>query len=272
MYKRQDQFLNFNLSEQSKAQSSSYIDLSYGGDYHAPLNPWYQTVMGVGVQHRRFPSADFVDLDRVRANIGFKFDDDYRQFTALLVGGYSQLDGDFNNNDVGIELALKSRLRKPHWSFLSNLRIGRVEYDSPISVQDVNQAIASLGYEWSENRGQYRRLGAVIILGGESALENNSPYGRVLAGLRTFGSRQLSPKLWLLGQAGLQFSDYEGRFFGNQRQDFLTQIYGGLAWRPFDDARWSVQPHLAFYNNHSDIDLFTYDRTEVAVSLVWSSE
>ena len=267
-----DQFLNFRLSDRSRSQSSAYIDLNYGGDYHFPIDHWYQLVMAAGFHHRRLPSAGFVDLDRARAHVGFKFDDDRLQLTTLLVGSYTQLDGSFNNNDIGVEIGLQSLLSNPHWRFLGNLRLARVSYDDDISIQDVDQGILSLGFEWAENEGKFRRLGAVGIVGRDSARESGSPYSRSQLGFRIFGSRQLDERLWLLGQGGALFSDYDGDFFGEQRDDALYQVVAALAWQPFKDPRWSLQPHLAYYKNDSDVDIFEYDRTELGLTLVWSSQ
>lgn len=273
-----DIFLNFRLDERNVAKSSAYFEVGYGAAYSHPLNNWTQALLVIGARHRRQPSAEFVDLDRAQGGAGFRYDDDRWLLTSMFVWSYSELeagygwDGEYNNSDLGVEFNMRRELNDPYWAFIGNLRLARVDYRKSIGIQDVNQALGSLGYEWTEDGGLYRRIGGVLILGMEDAKESGSPYGRMQYGFRLHGSRKVDNDWWLLANGGLLISDYDGKFFGENRDDRLFHAVGALDWRPFVDPRWSIQPHLSFYYNDSKISLFEYDRVEAGITLKWASE
>mgnify|MGYP002277192013 CR=1 FL=1 len=272
-----DTFLNFRLDERNVAQESGYFELNYGYGFHYPLNDRFQAIVEGDARHRRNPSAEFVDMDRIQGAAGLLYDDGLLRVRSVLTAARTELDsgyawdGDFNNADYGLEVNLRRRLRIPEWYFVGEGRLGRVEYRQVIDVQDVDQQLLAAGFEWSEGRHLYRRIGAVLILGNDDARESGSPYGRNRYGLRVYGSRKVHSQLWFLAHGGVVFSGYDGRFFTDSRDDDLYHAVVGLDWRPFVDPRWSLQPHASFYKNSSTIRLFDYDRIEVGLTLRWVS-
>ena len=64
-------------------------------------------------------------------------------------------------------------------------------------------------------------------------------------------------------------TDYDGQFFGMDRED--TQVTAGVAWswqsRPGEGV--NLNPYIRYVNNDSDIDLYQYDRVEGGLTLLW---
>lgn len=272
-----DTFLVFRLDEKNVAQSSGYFEVAYGYGYHHPLNERFQAIITGNARHRRNPSAEFVDMDRIRGELGLHYDDGLLSVRSVFAAARTELeagyawDGEFNNADYGFEASLRRQLRIPEWYFVADGRLGRVEYRQAIDIQDVDQQLVAAGFEWSEGRHLYRRIGAMLILGNEDARESGSPYGRNQYGFRIYGSRQIHSQLWFLAKGGILASNYDGRFFGDSRDDNYLHAIFGLDWRPFVDPRWSVQPHFSYYKNSSSVELFDYDRIELGVTFRWVS-
>lgn len=273
-----DSFLNFQLDERNVAQSSAYYEVSYGASYSHPVANNLRTLLYAGMRHRRQPSADFVNLDRLHGGLGLVYEELDWLLSGTLLYSRSELDGDFpfsgdyNNSETGVEFGTRIQVAAPYLFLIGNLRIARIEYQDDISVQDVDQYLLSTGYEWVEGENMFRRIGVVAIFGSDEARKNSSPYGRDRLGVRVFGSRKMASRLWFMAEGGFVSSGYDGKFFTEERDDDLFRVATALDWRPFADPRLSLQPHISYLKNRSSIELFEYDRTELGVTLRWASE
>ncbi len=66
---------------------------------------------------------------------------------------------------------------------------------------------------------------------------------------------------------GVSRLDYQGKtkFFGVDREDDLYSASISLHWLDFPMPGWRTSARLGHSDNESNVDLYTYDRTELGV-------
>lgn len=272
-----DTFLGFTLDDQNVEQDSVFIGFSHGGIWSNPLTPQLTNYNQFGFNHRRNFSADFVDSDRLAVAASLV----WRQGNTTLNGGLGAsvnyldsdfpFDGDKNQNGLTLDLGARQLLDQ-RWLAGFDLRVGQVRYEDDLEVRDVDQAIYAFTLEHFWPGPRQARLGATLIGGNEDAVQSGSPYGRDQMGLRLTSSWQFTPRARSYVFLGSLDSDYDGPFFGTDREDSQTTAGWYVIWRAFSSANWALVPRLIYTDNSSDIALYEYDRAEIGLSLRWLSD
>lgn len=86
-------------------------------------------------------------------------------------------------------------------------------------------------------------------------------------GLRVGGQTDAFEKLTLFANAGAQVGDYSrvNTYFLNRRADKLYQFTLGSNWHVY--KYWTVRPQLDYARNDSNIVIYSYNRTDVSLTL-----
>lgn len=272
-----DTFLGFTLDDNNVEQDSFFYGFSHGGIWSNPLTPRLTNYNQFGFNHRRNFSADFVNSDRLALATSLVWRQANTTLNAGLAASLNFLDssfvpftGDKNSNSLTLDLGARQVLGD-RWLAGFDLRTGLVRYDE-IEVRDVDQTIYALTVEHLWPGPNQARFGLTLIGGNEDEKESGSPFGRDQTGVRLTSSWLLSPIARSYLYLGSLKSDYDGQFFGEDREDTQTTAGWYLIWRVFPSQNWALVPRLTYTDNSSDIELFEYDRAELGLSIRWLSD
>ncbi len=259
-----DQFLGFVLNEASREADSAYIGAAANAGYRTPLTPDLGWRVDGGLAHREYPDAEFVTQTDLSGRSGLVWSPSAWRFNTDFFGANQWLDGEDNRQILGLDLGLSRAISAAsRWQL--NLRTAAVRYDELLQVQDVNQIIVSSALVWRP-QGARRWQFEVGALGGtEDASDDDSPFGRNLFGAQARATVLIRGWRAQMG-GGLLGSDYDGLFFGEERQDVQVRLNIQMETPPFLGG-WSLTPLLALISNQSDVDLYEYDRLQAGLSL-----
>jgi hypothetical protein len=68
---------------------------------------------------------------------------------------------------------------------------------------------------------------------------------------------------------GVLESDYDGLFFGSARKDTQWTAVLQFEFRDVLTRGLSVTPRVRYVENDSDVELYSYDRTEMGIDVRW---
>ena len=147
---------------------------------------------------------------------------------------------------------------------------GAQRYDESIEVLDVNRFLYSLGVT---RRFDSRAQLSLQLLGGSDSEQNDgSPYGNSKIGGRAGLSMPLGASSWLLASLGSLKSDYDGLFFGTPREDTQSFAMLQVEFRDVLARGLAVIPRIRYIDNDSDVELYSYDRTEMGIAFRWTPQ
>ncbi|MGB0956133.1 MAG: hypothetical protein ACPGZP_09060, partial [Panacagrimonas sp.] len=174
------------------------------------------------------------------------------------------LDGEDNRQILGLDLGLSRSISDAaRWQV--NLRASAVRYEELLQVQDIDQLIVSSALVWQPRNARRWQFEVGALGGTEDASDDDSPFGRNLFGAQARATVLIRGWRAQLG-GGLLGSDYDGLFFGEERQDVQVRLNIQMETPPFLGG-WSLTPLLALISNQSDVDLYEYDRLQAGLSL-----
>lgn len=259
-------FLDFTLDELSRSTESGFAHLGLNTQWAKPLVPRWRLLLSGQAKYRENFSADEFNTLRYGASTGLSYRRGGWELSGRLSADAQQVDGDDNATTLGLTAGWNWRL-SPFTRLQSSARVGTVRYDGALKVRDVDQWLLATGIN---RRGQLARGSeySLTLLGGQdSAVKDDSPYGRDLGGVRGTMLVQLTPRVRLQASAQALIADYDGLFFGGKREDVQWSTVLGLQLSDNRAAGWMLAPRISYVDNSSDVGLFEYDRLQVSVDL-----
>lgn len=144
-------------------------------------------------------------------------------------------------------------------------QLGPIEYPGQ-DFRDVDLTL--VGAAWTRNFGQANRLISLGIYYGDENPGSDQPgepsseaWGRDYIGVYARFNWNFTPRQIFYLDAGFQSSDYDApdTVFGVVREDDFYQLKAGWRWqwRP----KWTINVGLSHYNDDSNIEIYTFDRT-----------
>ncbi|MDZ7644660.1 MAG: surface lipoprotein assembly modifier [Woeseiaceae bacterium] len=224
---------------------------------------------GLHASHRRNPDAPFVDATIVSGNGGFSWRRGAFFGRAAIDAYYGARDGESNESFTGLDTAVGRRFGD-NWSVSLGLRGGAQRFDDSIDVLDVNRLLYSVTLARRYANGV--RMDVAGIGGSDNEREAGSPYGNSKLGARAAVYLPLDHASRMQASVGLLQSDFDGLFFGAERED--RQLTGALSME-FRDVFFdglSISPRVRYVNNDSDVALYDYARTEFGIGLRWTHQ
>ncbi len=255
-----DEFLGFQLTDESQETGSSVISTVGGVSYDLPLDVVSKLFFRANVSNQANTEASFtssVNFDLL-AGYNRRFKNNDEMFATAQI--YSaDVDGEFNNE--GLNLFGQYNINLSTFNQIGLFaRSGYIDYDTQFDVKDVDQTV--FGTNWVHVFSGSARLSmvAALLLGEDVAKEPDSPYGRDFTGYRVSLAYPLSHRVNLFVSAGVTDSDYDGEFFGSpdKRSDSVSDFGFGASWRV--NKTWMLRAILGRSENSSNVDLYTYDR------------
>ena len=263
------QFLGFTLSPDNVETESAFAELRAGFDWFVPRSSRFGWVFNAGASHRANPDASFVDTTILNGLGGFNWQQDAWFGRAVVDGYWGSRDGNPNESYLGLDALIGRRLNDS-WDATLGLRGGAQRYDESIEVLDVNRFLYSLGV--TRRFASRAQLSAQVLGGNDSEQFDGSPYGNSKIGGRLGLSMPVGTSAWLLASLGSLTSDYDGLFFGTPRED--TQLFTmlQLEFRDVLTNGFAIIPRVRYVNNDSDVELYSYDRTELGIAFRWTPQ
>ncbi len=263
------QFLGFALSPVNVETESAFAELRAGFDWFIPSSSRFGWLFNAGASHRANPDASFVDATILNGLGGFNWQRDAWFGRAVVDGYWGSRDGNPNESYIGLD-ALFGRRLNDSWDATLGLRGGAQRYDESIEVLDVDRFLYSLGL--TRRLASRAQLSLQVLGGSDSERFDGSPYGNSKFGARLGLSMPVGTSAWLLASLGSLTSDYDGLFFGTPRED--TQLFAmlQLEFRDVLTRGLAIIPRVRFVNNDSDVELYSYDRTELGIAFRWTPQ
>lgn len=269
----------FPLSASNVKMSDNYYALTAGGEVNHELShDW--SLFAAGDVRKRGNAAhsefDTVNTD-VRAGAMFEAKDD--RFRLSVLRGRYDLGGDHNSDATGF--------KGEWWHVYSpanqlNAFAQSVKYryvDDIMKPNDFDQLAFGLGWlhvvadgksslSGGVHYGSERDVSPVITVPGIGIINpsggRNDGASR-FKGLRVGGQMASSERTTLFAAAGLQKGDYDktNYLFLRERKDRLYDLKLGANWRW--DRLWTLRPQLNYSRNNSNIEIYSYDRTDISL-------
>ncbi len=77
---------------------------------------------------------------------------------------------------------------------------------------------------------------------------------------------------YFIASLGSLTSDYDGLFFGGAREDRQITTLLQFEFRDVWTNGLTLAPRLRYVDNDSDVELYTYNRTEVGLMIRWAPQ
>lgn len=257
----------FTLSPTNIETSDGYLGLAFGGQVTQHLTPASSVYIAGNIKNRGHFDATEFDTINAELRAGVTTVRAANSYNLGLQLGRLYLDGQPNRNLLGLAAEWRHGLSVKNqvgvFGQYSQLR----HQDPAVEVNDVNQALAGLG--WVHVLGDGGR--SVVfgsVFGGAEQETNGRPDGdKRLGGLRV-GTQMLTGNKQTFSasfafQSG-QFSE-ENLAFLVKRKDLLYDINIGYTWHLAPN--WSLRPQLVHSRNGSTVPIYEYTRTDISFSV-----
>lgn len=261
-----ESFLGFDLSEESKAKSSSVLTTLGGVRYDLPLSVDNKLLFKGSVNQRSNNSASFTNTLNYNVLAGYTQTlSSGHDFSVSLQAYSADVDGSFNNKGKNLTGQFNLNLSGNN-QFGFFVRNGTVEYAEQFKTKDITQTLT--GISWTHVFSGVTRVSLVssILLGKDKAVETNSPYGRDYSGLRLSAAYPITHRVNLFASVGSTASFYDGGFFGSteDREDTQVDYSFGSSWRV--NKTWTLKALIGSVRATSNIDIFQYDKNIIMLS------
>jgi tetratricopeptide (TPR) repeat protein len=254
------------LDETSQELADDFIELEIGGEALRPITKKKILFGKASFSTRDNLDTDEFDIDILGLRGGISFVGKNSIVRVPLQYEQLDLDGeDFRRLFItGIEWE-RPLTRLDRLAVFGQL--GPIEYPDE-EFRDVDLAL--VGVAWTHNFGQVNRLIALGIYYGDENADSDDPgdipseyWGRDYVGIYGRFAWNMTPRQAFYASASFQTIEHDAPdpSFGEVRDEDLSQITAGWRWqwRP----KWTINVELSHYNNDSNLELYSYDRTQL---------
>ena len=261
------QFLGFTLSPLNLETESPFYEIGAGFNWVVPRSSRFSWIVNARAGHRANNDAPFVDSTLVSGFAGTSWRRGGFFGRAGIESYWAARDGEQNEVYGGLDLLFGKRLND-QWDLTLGLRGGTHNFDPALDVLDVDRFLYTLGLSY--RFASLARLSLEAIGGTDSERNTGSPYGNSKAGGRLSLSAPMGNSALLTASVGSLTSDYDGLFFGGQREDTQLTSILQIEFRDVLADGLSFIPRVRYVDNESDIPLYEYDRTEIGLLIRWT--
>ena len=259
-------FLGFDLTEDSRKTPSSVISMLGGVSYDLPLSSNSKFFFKSSINHRANNEASFTSTINYDVLAGYNKSFGASSDLSVAMQFYTaDVDGHFNNKGLALTGQFNYNFSPSNQLGLF-LRGGLVDYETDFDIKDIDQAVA--GLSWAHVFGGQSRVSIVIatIAGQESPVDETSPYGRDYTGLRLSASYPATHRLNFFASVGATESEFDGTFFEipEVRTDSFIDFSIGSSWRI--NKTWVLKGVIGQTENTSTIDIYDYDRNLIMLT------
>jgi hypothetical protein len=260
-----EQFLGFVLDGNNVESDSPYYFARVGDYYSHPLSPGARMILTGALGQRNYPDASFVDSTDVSGNAAVEWRSGDTRITPSVGFALNWLDGDHNLDRFRGDLAISHTL-SDNFKLLGGVAVATHRFSDELEIQDVNVYTGRLGFERYLNPATASVISVMGHLGEDSVRDSQSPFGAERWAVTARGSRLLTQGVLLSLDAGFRHADFDGRFFGQRREDDQWDAAVSLHVFDWPAQGWRMIGRLGYTDVDSDLDLYTYDRTEIGLT------
>jgi tetratricopeptide (TPR) repeat protein len=285
----------FTLNPTNRKTADSYYSVATGGEISHNLNANWGLYAGADVRQRvNYTQSSFnmLNLDG-RAGVAFTKDANIFRIGGLggeyylgsAVGSRYDVVKDYNRNSSGLSADWR-HVYSPLDQISVFAQYGRNRFSksfwdqqqhqySDLSIDDFNQRVLGTGWLHALADGKSLLFGNVFLADEDDVAPitpTNPSGGRVdgnkrTQGLRAGGQTALREDTELFANFGLQSGVYDkvNTLFSRKRQDRLVDMSAGANWHW--DKNWTLRPQLNYFRNDSNIVIYSYDRTDVSLTI-----
>jgi tetratricopeptide (TPR) repeat protein len=260
-----EQFLGFVLDGNNVSTDSPFYFATLGDYYSKPLAVDVKLILTGAVSQRNYPDASFVDSTDVYANAGLEWNLGDTKITPTIGAALNWLDGDDNLDRYTSDLAISHSL-SDDWKLIGGVSAAAYRFTKDLKIRDADIYNGRIGFEHYLDPATGSVISAMAMVGTDDTTESDSPFGNDRWAVMVSGSRIIAPGLLLSLDAGAQNTDYDGQFFGEDRED--DQWNASLSLHLFDwpSKGWRMIGNVAYTDVDSTLELYTYDRTVVGLT------
>ena len=261
------QFLGFMLSPENVEADSVFVEAAAGFDWNLYRNSNFGWFVGARASYRDNPDASFVDAGILSGLVSLNWRNGAVFGRAGVAGYGATRDGESNETYGGLDVMLGRSLNS-NWDISVAIRSGALTYDESIEVLDVDRTLYTLAASY--RFASLGRFSIEAIGGNDDEQKNASPYGNSKQGARLGLTAPLGDSAFLIASLGSLTSDYDGLFFGSAREDKQISSLLQVEFRDVFTDGLTFAPRLRYIDNDSDVELYTYNRTEVGLMIRWA--
>ena len=256
--------LIFTLNPTNVKTSDNYLSLGAGGEISHKLKPNFLVYAGADVKDRVNNNENRFDFVSVDGRIGVGLGEDGNQLKVGLLGGRYYLDKHLNRDTSGINAEWRYNLNTSNQLNLFGQHV-LYRFEPTTSVENFDQDTVGAGILHVLAEGKAVLFGSVYL--GDERDTERADGGKGFHGLRVGGQTILTDKTDLFASVGAQFGkfDQENAAFLTTRKDDQYDFSTGINWHY--DTNWTVRPQLTYTKNDSNIDLRSYNRTDISLTL-----
>lgn len=264
------------LSPTNLKAADNYYGAGAGGEVSHSLNPNWELYAGADLRQRGYHTQKDFDTLGAEARTGVIYGEEANRVRAGVLAGTYTLGSTRNRNTAGFNAEWGHALSPSNQVSLFGQYLQYRFAELAMQVNDFNQQAVGAGWAHVLADGQSTLSGGVYF-GTEqdvSALVTPAtPNGgrtdgaKRFSGLRLGGQTTYGGSTVLFASAGWQGGNYSkaNPFFLSQRADQFYDLTLGADWHW--DKLWSVRPQVAYARNKSNIVIYSYNRTDVSVTL-----
>lgn len=255
--------LIFTLNPTNVKTADNYLSLGAGGEISHKFKPDFMVYAGADLKDRANINErlDFVNMD---GRIGVGLGKEGNQLKVGLLSGKYYLDRHLNRETNGINADWRYNLSSSNQlNFFWQHMLFRFEPTS--SIENFDQDTAGAGILHVMNEGKAVLFGSAYL--GEERDTERADGEKRFHGIRLGGQTMLTDKTDLFASVGAQFGHFsqENTAFLKTREDDQYDFSTGINWHY--DTHWTVRPQFTYTQNDSNIELRSYDRTDVSLTL-----
>lgn len=260
------QFLGFTLSPDNVQTESGFAEFNAGFNAYLPRSSRFAWIYNARASHRANFDASFVDATIISGLGGFNWQRDSWFGRAALDGFWGSRDGNPNETYLGVDAVVGKNIAE-QWDMTAGIRGGAQRYDETLDVLDVNRFLYTLGV--NRHFASRAQVSAQLIGGNDNEVQSGSPYGNTKFGARLSVASPVGSSVWMSAALGALESDYDGLFFGSPRKDTQLTAVLQFEFRDVMTRGLSITPRVRYVENDSDVELYSYDRTEMGIDVRW---
>ena len=262
-----EQFLGFLLDGNNTEQESPMYHASLGDYYSTPLSANAKLILTGAVSQRNYPDASFVDSTDIYANAAVEWNFGDTTVTPTIGAAFNWLDGDSNLDRYIGDISITHSLNDS-WKLLGGATVAAHRFTSDLEIRDADIYNARAGFDYYFDPASGGAITLLAQVGTDNTEDDISPFDNDRWAVTLSGSRIIAPSMLLAIDAGYKNTDYDGKtsFFGRDREDDMVR--GSISLHIFDWPLqgWRTIGRVAYTDVDSNLDLYTYDRTEVGLT------
>lgn len=260
-------FGSLTLGRSSRETSGYFRELGVDARLQRALSKTHGLFASLGVQDHNNNGSN--DLDTINASLsgGYGRIIHNDRYEASLQYQRLYLDSEMYRNTISAGMQwMRNQPEDDDYSLFA--QVGRINY---VDTATRNANFVLMGGAWSHALASDRDVSVGGFYGYENVLRDVAGYlGRQYYGVSAGLQWRYSPQHTFSGSVvaqGVRYNDTD-QVFSKTRQDEYVQL--ALGWNNRLSRAWSLRTKLELVDNNSNIDLYTYDRKRLLVTLAYT--